>query len=79
MPYSSTNEIPNYVKKYSSLVQRQWMHVFNSVYKSTNGNEKRSMMAANSILKKRLSSGKEMHSVDYMNCIIDDWLGNLKS
>lgn len=77
MPYSSVSQIPDYVKKYAPVVQRQWMHVFNTIYTKTN-NEKRAMMGANSILKKRLSNGKEMHNTDYMNCIIDDWLGNLK-
>lgn len=77
MPYSNISEVPNYVKKYAPIVQRQWMHVFNSVYMKTK-DEKRAMMGANSILKKRLSNGKEMHSTDYFNCIVDDWLGNLK-
>jgi len=75
MPYDSIAALPEYIKKYSEKIQRQWMHVFNTTYKNTN-NEKRSMMAANSILKKRFKSNKDGHS-EYFNCLIDTYLNNL--
>jgi len=75
MPYSSVKEVPSYVKKYSPKTARQWMHVFNSTYTATNS-EARAMKAANSVLKKRVV--KETYSNDYMNQLVDKWLGNLE-
>jgi len=75
MPYSSVSEVPKYVKKYSPKTARQWMHVFNSTYTKTSS-EARAMKAANSILKKRMS--KETYSNDYINHLVDKWLGNLE-
>lgn len=80
MPYSSINELPAYIKKYTEVVQRQWLHVFNSVYSSTNGNEARAFKAANAVLKKRFKGSKSMEKNtrnDYFNHLVDDWLGNL--
>ena len=74
MPYSSVKELPAYVKKYSAKVARQWMHVFNSTYAKTNS-EARAFRAANSVLKKRVSGEKNTH--DYINHLVDSWLGNL--
>ena len=74
MPYSSVSEIPKYVKKYSAKVQSQWRHVFNTVYSTTNS-EARAFKAANSVLKKNVS--KDSHSTDYMNHLVDVWLGKL--
>ncbi len=79
MPYSSVKDVPEYVKKYSPVIQRQWMHVFNSVYKRTSS-ERRAFMAANSVLKKRFKRARkhnESHS-DYFNYLIDSYLGNLE-
>ena len=85
MPYDSIKSIPNYVKKYSQVLQRQWIHVFNSTYdkvsKEGGDAEKRAMMAANSILKKRFTNGqnvsKESHS-DYFSYLQDNFLKNLR-
>lgn len=74
MPYSSVKDLPGYVKKYSTKVARQWMHVFNTVHSKTNS-EARAFKAANSVLKKRIN--KEIHSTDYFNHLVDKWLGNL--
>lgn len=87
MPYNSNEDLPEYVKKYSKKLQSQFRHVFNSVWKklvkegvSIKQVEKRSFMAANSVLKKRFKEGQnrsgELHS-DYFNRLIDDFLGNL--
>ena len=79
MPYDSVKELPAYVKKYESKIQRQWMHVFNTVYKKTNS-EERAFKAANSVLKKRFkkSNSKEENSQkDYFNHLVDSFLGNL--
>ena len=81
MPYDSIKSLPAYVKKYSDVIQRQFMHVFNSVYKKT-GDEKRAFQAANSVLKKRFEKTNCMLNntrEDYVNLLVDNFLGNLKS
>lgn len=81
MPYKSISELPNYVKKYSTKIQRQWMHVFNSVYTITKGNEVRAVKAANSILKKRFKSNNSMEKntrEDYFVHLVDRYLDNLR-
>jgi len=80
MPYADIKSLPAYVKKYSSKIQRQWRAVFNTVYKSTKGNEQRAFRAANSILKKRFTGKHAMEKnsrADYFNHLVDSWLGNL--
>jgi cation transport regulator ChaB len=52
MPYTNITELPERVRKYSEVVQRQWLHVFNSVYERT-GSEERAFQAANAVLKGR--------------------------
>ena len=74
MPYALVGELPKHVQKYTTKVKSQWRHVFNTVYSKTN-DEGRAMMAANSVLKKRMS--KDTYSNDYMNHLVDKWLGNL--
>ena len=74
MPYSTVDDLPQHIKKYGVKTARQWMHVFNTVYSTTN-NEARAFRAANSTLKKRVN--KDSYSQDYMNGLIDVWLGNL--
>ena len=81
MPYRTVDQIPKYLNKYSEKVRRQWMHVFNSVYESTNGNEGRAFKAANSTLKKRFKGKKSMESnsrEDYFSYLTDSFLGNLR-
>jgi len=85
MPYATTSELPKTYKKYSQIVQRQLVHVFNSTYKkvysetkSKTDAERRAMMAMNSVLKKRLIKNSERNSQDYMNHMVDRWLGNLR-
>jgi len=50
MPYSTISELPEHVKKHPKKKQRQYMHVWNSVYERT-GSEERAFKAANAILK----------------------------
>ena len=80
MPYDNIESLPKYVKNYSLKIQRQWMHVFNTVYAKENS-EIRAMKASNSVLKKRFT-GKEQNwnknDNDYVNHLLDIWLGNLK-
>jgi cation transport regulator ChaB len=80
MPYTTISELPKYVKKYSPLIQRQFMHVWMTVYKETE-DETRAIKAANSILKKRFKEGqnrsKESHA-DYFSQLTDRFLGNLQ-
>jgi len=58
-----------------------WMHVFNSVYKKTSGNEARSFKAANSVLKKNMEKfGTQRYGHGaYFNHLVDNFLGRLKS
>lgn len=79
MPYDSVDSLPAYVKKYSSKIKRQWMHVFNSTYNKTKS-EARAFRAANSVLKKRFEKSDSMVNnsrTDYFNRLLDGWLGNL--
>jgi cation transport regulator ChaB len=32
MPYTNVRSLPGYVKKQPAVKQRQWLHIFNSVY-----------------------------------------------
>ena len=79
MPYNTVKDLPENIKKYSPKLQRQWMHVFNTIYESAN-DEGRAFKGANSVLKKRFKDGqnrsKESHS-DYFSSLVDSWLGNL--
>jgi cation transport regulator ChaB len=80
MPYSSVSQLPKYVKKYSPKVKRQWMHVFNTVFKKTKS-EARAFKAANSVLRKRFKGQDSMSKNtrnDYFNMLVDSYLGNLK-
>lgn len=63
MPYSSTSDLPDYVKKYSAKRQRQWRAVFNSTHKRT-GSEKRAFQAANSV-----AGGKKEEENDIENIL----------
>jgi hypothetical protein len=80
MPYSSIKDIPEYIKKYDEVIQRQWLHVFNSIYAKENGDEARAFRAANSVLKKRFTGKKSMEKnsrEDYFSNLVDQFLGNL--
>ncbi len=86
--YKSVDELPTYVKDYSPKLQRQFIHVFNTVFekvlketKNSKDAESRSMMAANSILKKRFSMGQNINNethADYFEHLMDKFLGNLQ-
>lgn len=88
MPYSSISELPDFIKKYSHEVQRQYLHVWNSVYHKLlkegvdhKKAEQRAFMAAASVLKKRFKNKEQSwakNDSDYINVLIDTWLGNLK-
>lgn len=55
MPYSSTDELPAYVKKLPPVKQRQWMHVFNSCMKD-GGAESKCFAMANGVAKKSVDN-----------------------
>ena len=88
MPFTSISELPARIKKFSTKLQRQWMAVFNTtfekVFKETNDRkqaERRAFMAANSVLKKRFKKGQNLNNdshKDYMNMLVNSFLGNLK-
>ena len=78
MPYASIEKIPKHVKKYPQKVQRMWMHVFNSVLKKTNS-EQRAFKAANAIIGKNLSkfgSSQYGHNA-HINYLVDKFLKRL--
>jgi cation transport regulator ChaB len=85
MPYKDVSEVPSYVKKYTSKIQRQWMKVFNSTYykvleetSSKRESERRAMMAANSVLTKRFEKNRMSESnSDYFQHLVDKFIGNL--
>jgi len=79
MPYNSVKELPKHIKKFSPVVRRNWMHVWNSVFKKT-GSEARAFKGANSILKKRFKGKKTAESNsrhDHIQYLVNDFLGNL--
>ena len=80
MPYDDISSLPANVKEYSSKLQRQWMHVFNTTYKKTQS-DARSFKAANSVLKKRFEKSNSMANNtrdDYFQRLVDGWLGNIE-
>jgi len=79
MPYTTISDLPAHIKKYDKVVQRQWMHVWNTVFTKTKS-EIRAFKAANSILKKRFTGKKSLEKntrEDYFNHLVDKWLGRL--
>ena len=76
MPYTDNSSLPSHVKKYSEKVQSQWRHVFNSVYERT-GDEGKAFSSANSVLKRRVESNSLYQTPDYINGLVDIFLGNL--
>jgi hypothetical protein len=53
MPYTSIDQLPAHVRKYSPKLQRMWMHVWMSTYKTTQ-DEGRAFASANAVLKKNM-------------------------
>jgi len=74
MPYATNEGLPSHIKKYEVKVQSQWRHVFNTVHE-TSHSEARAFKSANSILKKRMVKDKNSH--DYINHMVDMWMGKL--
>lgn len=56
MPYNTISDLPPKIRKYSERVQRMFLHVFNSVYERTNGDEDRAFASAYSVIKKYAKS-----------------------
>ena len=87
MPYSDIKDLPENVKNYSTVIQRQWAHVFNGVHRKltdekieTKEKEGRAFDAANSVLKKRFTSKESMIKntrVDYFNYLVDSFVKNI--
>jgi len=78
MPYGSIESLPMHVKKYPAKIKRMWMHVFNSVFKKTNS-EERAFKAANSVLKKNIekNSASKYGYDAYFNHLVDSFLKNI--
>ena len=80
MPYTDISQLPDYVKKYSETKQKQFLHVFNTIYNNTK-NEARAFKGANSILSKRFNNKKDIeknnsHNENF-NHAINVWLKNV--
>lgn len=59
-PYKNTSDLPDNVKNVLPVeAQRQWMEVFNSIYKKTRGNEDRARKGAWSVIKRNWKKGPE--------------------
>ena len=88
MPYEDISELPSNIKEYSERIQRQYMHVFNSVYEkvldetgSKKEAETRAIKAGRAVLKRRFQGRRSMEKntrEDYMQYLIDSFIGNLK-
>ncbi|PIU80521.1 MAG: hypothetical protein COS71_03000 [Candidatus Moranbacteria bacterium CG06_land_8_20_14_3_00_40_12] len=52
MPYKKISDLPPNVRKYPKNLQKIFLHVFNSMYASHNGDEGRAFAAAYSVMKK---------------------------
>jgi len=76
MSQSFSEQLPEYIKVYSDVVQRQHGHVQDTVYKNTE-DRLRAINAANSVLKKRFNNKSQEHC-DKFNHTINLWLGNLR-
>tara|TARA_Y100000310_G_C20112045_1_gene547572 strand:+ start:92 stop:328 length:237 start_codon:yes stop_codon:yes gene_type:complete len=76
MPYANINQLPKHVQKYDAKIQRQWMHVWNTVFTKTMS-EDRAFKAANAVLKKRFKSNEQHSQRDKFSYLLDGWLGNL--
>jgi cation transport regulator ChaB len=77
MPYSTISQLPAHLHKYPEIVQRQWMHVFNSIYDRTNKDESRAFKAANSILTKRIGEKHDGNSPEHFSMLVDKFLKNI--
>ena len=80
MPYTDISQLPAHIKKYSTVIQRQWMHVWMTIYDKTH-DEARAFKGANSVLKTRFKKKNSMEKNsrnDFFEHLVDSWLGNLK-
>jgi hypothetical protein len=71
--YNSVDELPPAVKKLDTNKQKQWMHVWNSVYNKNNKDEKRAFASAWSVVEKMEPEPADLHidtieGNDAMNC-----------
>ena len=88
MLYTDISQLPNNIKEYSERIQRQYIHVYNTTYEnvlSETGNNKeaesRAIKAARSVLKTRFVGDRSMEKNtrhDYIQFLIDSFIGNLK-
>ena len=79
MTLASIENIPNNIKQYIPTVQRMWVYVYNSVFKSTENNNTRALTAANAVLSKNIKkfgSSRYGHNTQ-INYLVDRFLGRL--
>ena len=72
MPYSNVSKLPAHVKKHPPKKQKQWMHIFNSVYRQTKS-ESRAFAAANASLKRK----KHLSPIE-INRIIKEYIDGIR-
>lgn len=86
MPYTDISQLPPYIKKYSSKIQRMFMKTWMSVYSSSlkkgmteKEAEVRAFQIANGIVKKNIESHSASHYGydDHMKYLVDKFLGNM--
>jgi len=88
VPFESISELPKVIKKYSKTVQRQYLYVWNSVYKKVLKEtknkkiaESRASRGAASVLKKRFRAKQSMENnshEDFFSFLTDIFMDNLK-
>lgn len=73
MPYSVTelDKIPKYIQKLDEKKQRQWVHIWNSVYERT-GDESRAYATANGVVLHGRSKSQKV-VVDYTVQLQEAW------
>ena len=87
MPYNNVDELPKFIRKYSARIQRQYMNVFNDVYKrvlkETNSKEDaeiRANKASRAVLSMRFKK-ENLYEIntreDYFNFLIDKFVKNI--
>jgi hypothetical protein len=77
MPYDNISQLPEHVKKYPDKKQRQWMHVNNQVYKSTNSDE-RALKAADAVVGRSIESNAVNDRHTNFIYQIDKYLGIMR-
>jgi len=77
MSYSEISQLPEHVNKYPQKTQRQWMHVFNSVYERTSS-DTRAFTAADAVIGRSIESNAAEDRHTNFIYQIDKYLGIMR-